>query len=398
MLLFAQIIVLLIALVLMIPCVVLFIECLMSVLPKPVKTTPQPPRPQSISILIPAHNEASGIAFTLSSITPQLTPRDRLVVVADNCTDETAAIARNLGATVLERENATLRGKGYALDYGLKCMEANPPEVVVIVDADCLVTANTIEQISALAYQTQRPVQATYLIEQPPQPTPKDVISALALLVKNLVRSYGLRRLGLPCLLGGTGMAFPWDVIRKAHLATGNIVEDMQLGLDLAIAGASPIFCLEGKVLSVLPQLEQNAKSQRTRWEHGHLQTLLTQVPRLLKAAIAQKRFDLFALALEVAVPPLSLLVLAWLALTAVAFGLTLMGGSSIPLWVAGSEGVLIGIAIFLAWAAYGRDTVPLMTLLAIPLYVLWKIPVYFAFLVKRQTNWNKTERDQAFE
>lgn len=395
MLLLFEIISLTIALILLIPSLVLFTECTVAALPKTVNTKNNPSLRPSISILIPAHNEAAGISNTLDSLIPQLTPSDRLVVVADNCTDSTAAIARNLGAIVLERENSTQRGKGYALDYGMQFLAKEPPEVVVFVDADCLVSSGTIAEISFLAYQTQRPVQAIYLIQQPPQPTAKDVISALAILVKNLVRPLGLRRLGFPCLLGGTGMAFPWAAIAKAPLASGNIVEDMQLGLDLAVAGTSPLFSPDAQVLSVLPQQEQNAKSQRTRWEHGHLQTLLQEVPRLFKAAIAQKRLDLFALALEVAVPPLSLLVLLWLTSFLLAFILTLCGGSFIPLGVLVFCGLLIFLSIFLAWAKYGRDQVSLLTLLTIPLYVLWKIPLYFGFLLKRQTRWNKTERDQ---
>lgn len=385
---------LVIALGLLVPVAVLFIECCAALLPiRSESNSGEIPRP-CIAVLIPAHNEASGIGETLKTILPQLTERDRLIVIADNCNDETALIARSFGATVLERKDAERRGKGYALDYGLGFIEQDPPEVVVLVDADCIVHTGTIDRIARLAAAKGQPVQATYLMEQPANPKPKDAVSALAFTVKNLVRPSGLSRLGLPCLLTGTGMAFPWSIIREAPLASGNIVEDMQLALDLAIAGHPAVFCGEARVTGLLPQQEQAATSQRTRWEHGHLQTLLTQVPRLLKASVQQTRFDLLAIALDLFVPPLSLLVMLWGAATGGALLAATLGFSSVPAIILASQGLLIFISIFGAWAKFGRADLPIQTLLAVPFYILWKIPLYFAFLIRPQTKWVRTERD----
>jgi cellulose synthase/poly-beta-1,6-N-acetylglucosamine synthase-like glycosyltransferase len=307
-----------IALLLLIPITVLFLECsgaFLSGFPPTGET--KAPRPK-VAVLIPAYNEAAGIAATISSILPQLTPQDRLLVIADNCTDATAEIARNCGASAIERQDTQRKGKGYALDFGLQSLESDPPEVVIMVDADCICQPDSIEKLARAALASKRPVQATYLMEQPPNPTPKDSISALAFIVKNLVRPSGLKQLGFPSLLTGTGMAFPWSIIRSVSLASSNIVEDMQMSLDLAIAGHPTVFCPEAKVTGCLPQLQQAAKTQRTRWEHGHLQTLLTQTPRLATASVQQKRFDLLAIALDLSVPPLSLLVAIWLAAFAV--------------------------------------------------------------------------------
>ena len=90
-----------------------------------------------LAILVPAHNEAAGIAITLASILRQLTPEDRLLVVADNCDDHTAAIARAAGASVIERHHAQQRGKAYALAYGLQWLAQTPPAIVICIDADC---------------------------------------------------------------------------------------------------------------------------------------------------------------------------------------------------------------------------------------------------------------------
>lgn len=170
-------------------------------------------------------------------------------------------------------------------------------------------------------------------------------------------------------------------------LASGNIVEDMQFALDLTIAGHPPIFCPDAKVTGVLPEQQQVAKRQRTRWEHGHLQTLLTQVPRLLKAAVQQQRFDLWAIALDLCIPPLSLLVLLWLGVTVTALAAYWLGTSWVPLGLAAMEGLLIFCSIFTAWFKFGRAELPARTLLAIPLYILWKLPLYLAFLIQPEKN-----------
>jgi cellulose synthase/poly-beta-1,6-N-acetylglucosamine synthase-like glycosyltransferase len=392
--LFIDIVLFVIALLLLVPITVLFIECSAALLPSRSDTRdvggPQP----RVAVLVPAHNEALCIGATLETLLPQLTTSERVVVIADNCTDETAAIARTCGATVIERIDPDRRGKGYALDYGLRFLEADPPDVVVVVDADCIVHQGTIEQIVRLADATSRPVQATYLMEQPANPGPKDSVSALAFMVKNLVRPSGLQRLGCPVLLTGTGMAFPWSVIQSATLASSNIVEDMQLALDLAISGQAPVFCEYAKVIGRLPQQQQAAKSQRTRWEHGHLQTLLTQVPRLLGASVRQRRFDLLAIALDLCVPPLSLLVMMWAAVMGGATAVGVFGASWIPAIFLAIEGLLVLISIVGAWAKFGRADLPVLTLLAVPFYILWKIPLYLAFLVRPQTKWIRTERD----
>lgn len=160
------------------------------------------------------------------------------------------------------------------------------------------------------------------------------------------------------------------------------------------MAGHAPVFCSDAKVTGLLPQQKQAAKSQRTRWEHGHLRTLLTQVPKLLRASVRQKRFDLFAIALDLCVPPLSLLVMLWSAAMGGALLAAGLGASWMPTILLAMEGLLFSISIVAAWVKFGRTNLPMLTLLAVPLYILWKIPLYFAFLVRPQRKWIRTQRD----
>src|SRR5262249_21057825 len=134
------------------------------------------------------------------------------------------------------------------------------------------------------ATATGRPAQGVYLIGTGREPDPRRRLSAFAVVLKNEIRPRGLDRLGPPCLLTGTGMAFPWKVIQAAHLGTGNIVEDMKLGADLALAGYPPRLCPAARLCGAAAPDRQATVKQRTRWEHGHVGTLLTQAPRLVLA------------------------------------------------------------------------------------------------------------------
>jgi exopolysaccharide biosynthesis WecB/TagA/CpsF family protein len=380
---------------LLVPVVVLCAECLAALLPGPKRSESGGRRPR-LAVLIPAHNEEQVLGATLSSLMPQAKAGDRVIVIADNCDDTTAEIARGFGAEVIERHDLKRRGKGYALDFGLRHLEKDAPGIVVMMDADCHVHEGAIEALAAQVVATEKPAQAVYLLERPSRPGPKDLVSALAFMVKNLVRPSGLGRLGLPCLLTGTGMAFPWPVIRRAKLASGNIVEDMQLGLDLALAGHAPMFCEQARVTGKLPEQRRAAVSQRTRWEHGHLQTLFTQVPRLMKGAVRHRRLSALALALELAVPPLSLLVMVIGAAIGAAFLASRYGASPVATHLLLGGGLLVLACILGAWLKFGRQQLPLTSLLAAPFYVAWKVPLYFAFVFKPQKEWVRTDRSGA--
>ncbi|KKI98906.1 glycosyltransferase family 2 protein [Prochlorothrix hollandica] len=347
-----------------------------------------------VAVLVPAHNEALLIQDTLAAIAPQLKAQDTLLVVADNCDDATAALGREAGSTVLERWDPDRRGKGYALDYGLQWLQAQPPDVLVVVDADCHCHPGSLAAIALAAHTCNRPIQALYRLETPPNPSLKDLISAFAMTVKNAVRMRGMARLGLPCPLGGTGMAFPWSALGRVSLASGHIVEDMKLGIDLAIAGYPPLFYGSAQVSGSFPQEAAASTSQRTRWEHGHLQLLRDYTPLLVRAALQQKRLDLGMMALDLAIPPLSLLVLLWGGLVALAAVSWAVGGSLWPLVLGAIAGLTLLGAIAAAWVGFARRELPLHKLLAIPLYILWKIPLYFKFLIKPQSQWVRTQRD----
>ena len=388
---------LLLAGLVLVPIVVLWIETMAAVV-LPGTAVPRQTACSSYrrAVLMPAHNEALVIERTLRQLLPQLRNDDRLVVVADNCTDPTADIAARLGATVIIRQDSIRRGKGYALDFGRQYLAQTadgPPEVMVVVDADCWVESGSLDVLCDRTHQTQRPTQAIYLFNAGDErPGARQIVSLLAIRVKNWVRPLGLHRLGQPCLLTGTGMAFPWTALQSVSLASGNLVEDMQLGLDLTQAGYPPLLCADARVLGTQPHSAAAETSQRTRWEHGHLRTLAS-VPKLLWSGLRQRRLSLIALALDLAIPPLSLLCMIWVGATALTTAAALLGGIWLPAIVSYGAGALFAVAVLTAWRCFATD-IALLQLLAVPLYLLWKLPLYLKFIIRPQLQWIRTDRE----
>ena len=349
------------------------------------------PRPR-LAVLVPAHNEAVGIAATLIDVISQLNAGDRLLVVADNCSDATADVARRCGAEVIEREHDTSRGKGHALDFGLRHLAAEPPEVLIVVDADCSLDVGALQRLAAACARSQRPVQGRYLMHAPVNAPLRLRVAAFAWRVKNWVRPLGASRFGMPCPLMGTGMAFPWVLISGASLATAHLVEDMKLGLELALAGSPPLFVPDARVNSVFPLAREAAQAQRARWEHGHLSMLLSEGPSLLARALVTRDLRLAAMALDLMVPPVTLLLGAVL-LTVVIGAALLPVASALPAWIASACLTLMLAALVRAWWLVGRDLLSVSDLLRAPAHALLKFPLYLKFITNRQKDWVRTER-----
>jgi cellulose synthase/poly-beta-1,6-N-acetylglucosamine synthase-like glycosyltransferase len=386
------------AILLAVPTLTFLLETIATIaLPQPARPSFQARPRGRIAALVPAHNESASVLPTLADIRKQLQEHDRLVVVADNCNDDTAAVAAAAGAEVVSRLDPERRGKGYALDFGLTHLAADPPEIVVIIDADCRLADRAIEELASACTATHRPVQALYLMRPPSRSPINYAVAQFAWRIKNWIRPLGLRALGLPCQLVGTGMAFPWDVINKANIADGAIVEDLKLGLELAQLGHPPVFCPTARVDSEFSASETGARTQRARWEHGHLGIIAT-VPRLLWRALTQRNWPLLALALDVAVPPLALLVLLTLAVTALSGLAAVVGYSPAALFISAADLAMLTLAVLAVWSRHGRDLLPMARLFSLVSFVVGKLPLYFYSLFRRQRTWIRTERDQSKE
>jgi hypothetical protein len=187
-------------------------------------------------------------------------------------------------------------------------------------------------------------------------------------------------------------MAFPWQLISKANLASGHLVEDMKLGIDLAREGHPPLFVPEAQVNSVFPLSNEAAQAQRSRWEHGHLSTLLGDGPSLLWSALSARDARLAAMALDLMVPPLTLL----LGLVMLDFLLGAVVAAAVGPWPMGIAltGLILVVSTSVrAWWMVGRDLLSIGELLRAPAHLFVKLPMYLKFLSRRQKEWVRTER-----
>lgn len=345
-----------------------------------------------VAVVVPAHNEEHGLPATLADLVSGLLPGDRCIVVADNCVDGTAQVARAFPVTVLERNDASRCGKGFALEHGIAHLRSTPPDVLVIIDADCRVQPNSLHLLANAAHAAARPVQGGNVLYPPPSSSVGSRVSAFAFLFKNHIRPLGMAQVGGPCLLFGTGMAFPWSVVESVAWGTAESVEDMQLAVKLALDGKSaryePIPCVSG----TLPSGSSAATSQRRRWEQGHIRTLLKYSPQLLWKGIQQRRLDLLLLSADLAVPPLSLLA----ALAAAALLLELAGWwfTGVWFWCALLTTAISAalVSILLAWSRFGRAMLSWQDLLLIPVYVAGKLPIYLGLFWRPQKAWRQQQ------
>lgn len=378
------------ALLVLIPCAILALECLAACLPSERHRFRMVRVPQTV-VLVPAHDEEDCLPAALRSIEPELAEGDRVLVVAHNCTDRTAMVARALGATVVEVRDDGTGGKPAALKAGLRALDPDPPEVVVIVDADCRVGKGAIRALAMAAAESGGPVQGDYRFASSAGDD-FGSLSSLAILVKNVVRPLGLTRLGLSCLLNGAGSAYPFEPLRHAPHGEGSIAEDYQLAIDLARRGYPTRFVPEARVYTVLPEQRDTALRQRRRWEHGHL-ALVRTAPALLLRGLCSLDRHVFFLGVDLLVPPLAFLVLAWGLSALLALAALLVDGYRAPAWIVLAAGMLFSGGLGAALARFaGRPTL-FATLRGLPRYVFRKLPLYLGFFTRRETRWRKTER-----
>jgi cellulose synthase/poly-beta-1,6-N-acetylglucosamine synthase-like glycosyltransferase len=301
----------------------------------------------------------------------------RVLVVADNCTDATAEIARAQGVEVIERTNVQDRGKGFALAFGAEHVSANAPDVFVVLDADCSTDAVSLRNLVDAAATSGRPSQAINLLRPNRQSSPLVQLSTFGFMLKNLVRQRGLQRLAGRVHLTGTGMAMPFQLFRSSSKTRSSIVEDLALGLELADAGHPPMLVSSAIVWSD-SSTEQGTLIQRRRWEGGFLSTALNRGFREALHGLATGRLRTVLAGLDLMVPPLALFaVLSVAALVAASVLTWALGAGWWPVIAMFGLLVLALLSVFAAWLREGREFISLGVLARIPLYVLWKLPMY---------------------
>ncbi|MEZ5963357.1 MAG: glycosyltransferase family 2 protein [Planctomycetota bacterium] len=343
------------------------------------------------AIVIPAHDEEASVAETVHSILSTDYPATgrEVVVVADNCSDATAARAREAGARVLERSDPERRGKGYALELAFDTLlrEATV-DALVVIDADSTVSRNALDALDARVAAGAAALQMRYGVRNIDAGW-RTRLMAIALGMFHDLRSLGREQLRVSCGLRGNGMCFTADLLRAhPHRAFG-LVEDVEYGIALGLAGVRVEYVHDAEVLGEMVTSGRAAASQRQRWEGGRAAVRKQHLAPLLGAA-RRSRIAL-DLAVDILLPPLSriaALVLAGLVGEGAlwAFGL----GPTVAVWLWLASAVALAAYVLRGLALSGLGMRGLVVLAAAPAYMLWKV-----LAVQRgpATTWVRTTR-----
>jgi len=372
----------------------LYLVCLTAVWrrPRPLPSS----RTRRVCVLVPAYNEALGIGRTIRSLQATSYPPAlrRIVVIADNCTDDTARIARARGAEVIERHDADRRGKGWALSDAIAQLLAEDRaawDTLVVVDADTLVGPDLLDVLTATLDTGARAAQAAYR-PRPGADTPTAVITDVAFAAFHLVRSGARERLGLSCGLRGNGMAFAREVLQAVPHTALSRTEDLEFGVMLGWHGVRVAFAGQTTVYGDMPEQAAVVTRQRERWIGGRLALARRYAAPLLREAVRRRQIVLADLAVDLLIPPVSALVVLTAAGLAASLLLAPWSSGALLVWTPAA----IALGIHVAHAAAIADRLPafLRALGAVPAYALGKARLTWRGLGPTDDVWVRTARE----
>lgn len=381
----------LLALPAVIACAYLLMQTLLSAdLPPP----PRSSRKTRFDLIVPAHNEAPVIAETVAALKRLDWPTElyRILVVADNCTDETAARAAAAGATVLERHDPQHRGKGYALRFAFaRSREDGWADAVAIVDADARVSDNLLEAFASRLEQGAQAVQVHYGVLNP-EGAWRTRLLTVAMAAYHIVRSRARERLRVSCGIRGNGWAVTHALLREVDYNAFSLAEDIEFGLDLGLAGHRVYYAGEAHASQEMTADARVARTQRQRWERGRFQLIRSRSWPLLAAALRRRSLVCLDLALDLLVLPLTYVALNVAALLLATLLAVWWHPSLLAwLWITVACALSIVLYIFRGWQLSGTGARGLLDLAGAPVFIVWKV---LLMLNRPQSGeWVRTER-----
>jgi cellulose synthase/poly-beta-1,6-N-acetylglucosamine synthase-like glycosyltransferase len=340
-----------------------------------------------LAVVVPAHNEEASVGACVASIraSAQTGPSCEIVVVADNCTDGTAARAQTAGARVLVRQDSERRGKGYALRFAFDHLLEESFNGFLIVDADTAVSANLVQEIAQSLMAGADAVQARYRVACPSDSLRKRLMD-VALLAFNVVRPRGRYGWGISAGICGNGFALSRQTLLAVPYSAESIVEDLEYHLLLVGEGRKVRFADRATVYGLMPDDTDAQSSQRARWEGGRLRVAIEWIPRLAKQ-ILHGRVSAIEPLLELLTLPLAYLATLALLLCVSPDGFFRWYGAAVLTILL----IHVGSAIVLG----GKWWKSFLSLVAAPFYVVWKFTTLLAVFrsSNRKTAWVRTQR-----
>ena len=343
-------------------------------------------------ILIPAHNESEGLLPTLASLKELTTEHSfETRVIADNCTDNTAEIARQAGAIVLERTDPDRRGKGHALRWAISQTGLDQYDAVTVVDADTIVRTDMLEAMAAAIQRGADAVQTCYQFT-PSGKSSTSQLQYIASLVENHLFHKPRALLGFPGILRGSGMAVKSEILKEHPFDSYSITEDVDFSLRLLRLGYSVHYTPASAVFSAATVSYQQATTQKTRWASGSFALIADHFIPLIKAGL-KGRLGLIELAFSLLLMSRPLLIYASVVLMLV--GLFVTGTTGWFIVTANAVIATLLITYLLLGILLTEDRGKAIRAVAhIPVYGFWFLGVQLRSLFGiRRKDWQRTER-----
>ena len=348
--------------------------------------------------IIPAHNEEAVVANLIESLKQQTYNKELydIYVIADNCTDNTAKVAREAGAIVYERFDETKKTKGYALNWFLqqKIKEDAPYDAFFVFDADNIVDKNFIKNMNKKLCQGEDVVQGYRDIKNP---SDNWITAGYAIFYWQMHRFYHLARynLGLSPLLNGTGFMVKFDVVKPQGWDTVTLTEDIEFSLKRIIKGKKLGWATDAIVYDEQPTGFKQSWSQRSRWTVGHMQCIKTYTKQLAVAAKENKNMmNLDGLLYIVGSIPMFVITLLLLFSNFIMYNSAAITTAelikNILFYLVPTFVLPIFVGMFAMWLD-GRKIKPMLKgLLCYPLFLLTWILINFKCLFVRNVTWEK--------
>lgn len=246
----------------------------------------------TFAIIVAAHNEEQVIRHLVENLQVLKYPRELydIFVVADNCKDGTAKIARAAGAIVYERFNLEERGKGYAMEWMFAKLFKLPRNYdgVIVFDADNLVHANFLLEMNNRLCKGEKVIQG-YLDSKNPDDTWISGTFAISFWVVNHIWHLAKYNIGLSSVLGGTGMCISTEVLRDFGWGATCLTEDMEFTMKVLLKGIPTTWAHDAIVYDEKPLTFAQAWRQRKRWAQGHFDIAGRYIPSMIVEGIRQR-------------------------------------------------------------------------------------------------------------
>ena len=359
--------------------------------PSAPRAAPGPGEVPRLLVLVPAHDEEMLLAACLQSLMRLRYPADRysITVIADNCTDRTAGVARAAGVRCVERTDPARPGKPRAIAWALQQLSIAEYDAVVIVDADTVVAPDFAAALAKAAPLDGKAVQGYFDVHNRTETALTRLAAVLA--AANHRFAYPLKkRAGLNTPLVGNGMCIGTRVLLQHGWRAFSICEDWELYAQLTERGV-PIECVPDAVVYAQAAHTLRASlSQRQRWTAGKLTVFARSGLPILRSGQISPRQKLDAIAELSALGPV-----LHLSLGALLIGVSLACRFPTALTLVFGASLFRPLAYTVAALRVQPD--PAATLAAfafLPVYALWRIGAAVAALkMLGETPWIRSER-----